>query len=554
MSKKVWIITLCLTALFLFVRLPGLDLPYHQDEWKNVETASNIEDAGKFYAHPPLFQMIFVAAHEIFGADYFRVLPLLFAAASAILLYFVVRNRADKTAGFLAVGIYSICSYGILGSLVPDVDGAILPFFFLLAVLFYDKWKSSSGSKKKLWLAATLAILTVGFLVKLNFILVIGALVLDYLWDERKNLSVKKILGLGALTLFFGLLYTGILYLIGYVYPAFDLSIMFGHAGQFSEDIARNWIQIAVQGSKAIFYLSPLLVVPVLFISREIADKFKVFILYLVIGGIFYFIVFDFSRGALDKYLMYAVIPLAAIVGGIFARLFKSHNDLSKWRAPLLVGIGLSALLYWLNFLPHEVLPLYPKILWFTRVLHGEWAILNPFHGGSGPLGFYISFLFIGMSFIFTIVLGLVGLLKKEWRGGIALVILITGLTYNAVFAEELLVGKINGSSQKVLEEAIDYIGKNNLITKVLTYNDTGAGLLQRQNKYSGRIYATPDSEEGYKKLFAKHQALGGHFLVVGIPPLGPSSFYGKFFAECDSLFATTSGKITANVYECKSK
>ena len=45
----------------------------------------------------------------------------------------------------------------------------------------------------------------------------------------------------------FGLVYVALLYGIKFVYPSFDMSIRMGHAKQFTEEEARNWIQIFVQ-------------------------------------------------------------------------------------------------------------------------------------------------------------------------------------------------------------------------------------------------------------------------------------------------------------------
>lgn len=561
MNKKITIILIGLFAVFFIVRLPGVSLPYHQDEWKNIAALSSVENAGKFYAHPPLMQMIFIGAYQIFGPDNFRFVPLMFALTSAVLLYVVAKHRLGKSAALWSVAVYSIIFYGILGAIVPDVDGAILPFFFLLAVYFYDTWSAASTEKKWKWLILLGVVLLIGFLTKLSFIIAIGAIGLDYIVNNWRFLKLKKI-SYGVLSIIgFAAAYTGLLYFIHFIYPAFDMKIMFGHAGQFSEGTGRNWIQIAVQGTKVVFYLSPLAFVPLIFISKDIFKKTLIFSLYIFTGLIFYFVLFDFSRGALDKYLMFVIVPLSVIIGGIFSEIFStksaeqtSSSRISSLKIPYIIALVLSAILICVNFLPHEVLPLYPKSLWFKRVLAGDWIILNPFNGGSGPIGFYVSFLFIALSFILSIVVGAIGFWKKRSRKAVVVFLVIVGISYNAVFAEELFFGKINGSAPVALKESIKFIESRPDIKRVITYNDTGAGYLEKTGRYAGRIYATPASEEGYKALFAKHIAADGHFLVVGIPPLGPATFYGKFFADCDSLFETTSGQIRADVYRCDKK
>ena len=349
----------------------------------------------------------------------------------------------------------------------------------------------------------------------------------------------------------FGFIYTVLLYLIQFIYPAFNIGIMFGHANQFADNLGRNWIQVIVQGIKATFYLSPLLLVPLLFINKEIFKKTRIFFVYLIIGFIFYFVPFDFSRGALDKYLMFAIIPLVTICGVIFGDIFNSSNKLISKKFLLLSlggGVVISSFFLAFNFLSHSVIPLYPKEEWFNRVLHFDWKILNPFNGGSGPLGFYISFLFIALTFITSLVLGVVGYFEKEWRQGIVVIMIVIGVTYNFVFVEELMFGKINGSAPEVLKSTVSFITKTDSIKKIISYNDIGNRELSVVGKYENRFYASPNFEADHKKRFSE---FSGQYLVVDIPHLYENGFYGKFFGQCQSLFETSSGKITGRVYDC---
>ena len=450
-----------------------------------MSTSSTVAGAGSFFAHPPLFQMIFVAGNFILGDANMRILPLLFSVASVILLYFVVCNRLGKRVALWSVAFFSICFYNILGSLSPDVDGAILPFFFLLAVYAYDKLMlSEKTSVKWKWFLFLTGALLIGFLIKLNFILVIGTILVDYVWSRGKKMNRREI-SFVILGIFgFSLAYIALIYGIKVIYPAFDISIMMGHAKQFTAE-GRNWIQIFVQGLKAIFYLSPLMIIPIFFINKDIFRRTRIFSIYLILGFIFYFILFDFSRGALDKYLMFSIVPLSVICGTIFANIFSNLNSLkeNKFIRFVILGAVLSSFLIFLNFTSHLIVPLYPKTEWFGKVAHLKWNFLNPFHGGSGPLGFYVSFLFIVFSFIVSLILGIAGLIKKEWRIGVCAGLIIIGISYNLIFAEEFLFGKINGSAPKVLREAVSFIGNSPQIKNVLTYNDIGNNELSKIRK-----------------------------------------------------------------------
>ncbi len=559
-----------LFVLFLLLRLPGIHLPYHQDEWKNVSASASIEDAGKFFAHPPFQQVFFVAEHKIFGENGMRIPPVLFALGAAILLYLIVRERAGKSAGVWSVFLFSLCYYNILGSLVPDVDGAVMPFFFLLALYAYGRFVATAGlhdshiTSMKLspvawrWFLLLIVALLAGFLVKLSFILVVGTIGLEYLWSHRTYLGLTKGSGVGRsvsmkrlgfvvlASVGFGIVYILILLVTEKVYPAFSISFMLGHAQQFSDAPGRNYVQIVVQTMKAIYYLSPLVVLLPFLVNKEIFKKTRDFWIYLIGGLLFYLVVVDFSAGALDKYLMFVIVPLCAIGGMVVAQIFSEPGRSKK--VSVILGIILVAVLVALNFLPHTVVPLYPKTEWFSRILHGHWNVLTPFNGGSGPLGFYVSFLFIAFSYLVSIICVAAALIRKKWKVSALVILLLVGCVYNLVFTEEYIHGSLNGSASAALAESVAYISSHPSITQVMTYNDIGAQKLENLGVYAGRFYAAPQFEEGHKTKFAEYK---GEYLVIAIPPLY-NGFYSVFFSKCDTLFETRSGTIVARVYSCK--
>lgn len=552
MSRKILLALAACLLLFLALRLPGIGLPYHQDEWKNVAAAAD-PNSGPYWTHPPLFQIVFRAGNTLVGQDHFRVLPLLFSIGSFVLLYFIVRKRSGTRAALFSVFFFSICFYNVLGSLMPDVDGAIIPFFFLLSVYLYDKWNDAEEKQKKQFFTLLILSLLVGFLIKLNFVLVIGALLTDYVWNHRQEITVKKLLCWFCGGALFTALYVALLYIIQAIYPSFTIAGMLGHANQFAPDVGREYLQIVVQGIKAVYYLSPLLLVPLVLMSKKVVLQTRIFLIYIIFGLFFYLILFDFSRGALDKYLMFLIVPLSVLVGTLCADIFreqnvKSREDIRNGKWSLGIGVLLSLLLLSLNFVPQAVAALYPKTEWFARILHGHWNVLTPLTGGSGPLGFYVSFLFIATSFFVSFVVVLVAMYRPQWKRSALTILILIGLTYNGVFAEELLFGKINGNVAEALTNTIAFVAHTDSIQKVLTYNDSGAAALVKIGKYGGRFYATPTYEQGHKEKFA---VFDGAYMVIDIPHLYENGFYGQFFSNCKVLYETTSGRITGRVYDC---
>ncbi len=545
---KTRIAFIAILILFFVVRLPGVTTPFHQDEFKNVVAAETIQSAGSFFAHPPLMQVWFVMGHSLTGGDFFRIWPLLFSLISFIVLYKVVKKRAGENAALASILLFTVSFYSVWGSLMADVDGSVFATLFILAVYASDRWYDSSGKSRYVWIITISSICALGFLLKLSFVLPASAVFTEMLFRGPREGFLKRLregilAGVGFLAL------SGIgFFLFKTFYPAFDTALMFSHASSYGGE-SRNWAQIMFQGLKAVFYTSPLLIVPAFFLhKRDIRDGL-IFIIYLVFGFIFYFILFDFSQAALDKYLMFVIIPLSALSGMAIARIFEGEvTEELRRRLWICVLAGTTSLgLVSLTLLDQNVVSLYPKTLWFGRVIHGAWDVLTPFNGGSGPLGFYVSFCFLAVSYIVTGICVVGRFFKPEIRRLTLSAILIMGLSYNIVFIQEFTYGMVNGSVTQVTREAVSYIHYAQQIDRVTTFNDTGAYDLVSIGKYEGRFYAAPQFEEGHKKKFAESSP---YFMVVEFPLLY-DGFYKTFFRGCDVVFETRSGVIPAYVYEC---
>lgn len=544
MNSKTRMILIGLLVLFIAVRVPGLSVPYQQDEFKTaIATETSLSAASTFLTHPPLTALLYRADALVFGGENMRLMPLLFGLISAILLFLVVRKRFDERTALWSVFLYSISFYGIWASLMLDTDGAILPTLFLAAIYCYDRAMSDS-KKLKRWIFLLILVLITGLLVKLSFILVVGVLIADFLFEKRKELTVAHIAYIGVAGVAFAIL-TGVAFIIvKFLNPAFTIDGMITHVMYYVHSSGRNYLQIIVEGIKAVFYLSPLLIAPLVFISKDVIKRTSPFIWYLALGFVFYFVLFDFSHGALDKYLMFTIVPLCVISGDILSKLFTSFSlrDNSRY---IVAGTILLVALIALSFTSPEVVPLYPKTEWFSRVIHWNWNMLLAFNGGSGPVGFYVSFLVIVCSFILSGIFAFAGRIRKSLLGLTAILIVCTGIAYNATFIEEFSFGKIYGNTAEALNPALAYIATSNDIKSITTYNDIGAYELKHMGKYTGRFYAAPQFESIQSESFPEN---GRSFLVVNIPPLY-DGFYTDFFNSCNILFTARSGVITSTVY-----
>jgi hypothetical protein len=399
------------------------------------------------------------------------------------------------------------------------------------------------------WLSILVIGIMLGFLTKVSFALLPAALVLDFVLEKRilsDRRKLLKYLGFSALA---ALGFAAILLLSKYIFPFFNLQSSLKYWRHFANFGDRGWLQTTIQFAKAILYTSPLLILPALFVDNEIWKKTRPFLFFIFVGLFFYLIAFDFSTGALDRYFQFLVIPLSIISGAVLAKALSSEADRvckPDIAAVLLISLGIFALQFFDQFVP----PLYPKTEWLSRLVSFKWNFLFPFTGGSGPLPFYVSFQFIALLWIVSAVFALLALINREVAKRSLFAILVLGLLYNSVFAEEYLFGKINGNAADLVRSSVEFIQNNPEIKKVVVYNDNGSYEVQQLSKYFRRLYATPQFEATYRDFF---RTFSGHVLYVGIPVIGENTFYSDYLASCKEIYMKEDKYITSRVLECLS-
>lgn len=537
----------CIFILFLALRLPGLDILYHQDEYKWVGLVNPDKVSPGTIPHPPGTELLFILSAKIFGYDGFRMMPFLAGIAVFFLFFFLIRKRIGETEALWGVFFLAISYYNVWASLLVDTDGQILPAFFLAALICFYKWDESLRSQNKfIWGFFLGLILTAGFLIKLSFVLVVGALVFEFILLHRKDLANKNfILHYGSLIIIFGMWLVLALLNAKFIYPPFDISLILKYSGHFAVAEGRNVLQIIIQFVKGLLYLSPLYVFSVFLLNKEQLKKLRPFVLYVAIGLVFYLLLFDFSSGALDRYLVFLIVPASAVTGTVVARILNIESLKKYLPAGLTLVIGL----FLVQFLAHYVPALYPKPEWFYRVLRFKWDFLMPFFGGSGPLGFYVSWLLIGFSWVLTVLFVLWVRLDKRKTIPLLVTVFLIGLLYNGIFTEEYLFGKLNGSSDKLLKNINNFVIDNDKIKEVITYNDIGAYTLRNKGKYYRRLYVAPKFEGSYEDVLNNFKS---YYMVLEIPKIDPDSIYAKYFSTCEIIYEEWSGVIPARVYDCK--
>ncbi len=543
-----WLVLVLLVLVFVGLRLPGTGLPLHQDEYKwpsivNPEIVSDTE-----IPHPPLSQFIYGVGGSVVGYNTnFRFIPLFFGTVNLLLLYWLVKILYSKREAVIASVIWIFSYFSVLASLMVDTDGEIMPFFFLLALIGYFKFLNSDGNKKYWWGALLVVSCVLGFFIKVSFLLAVAAIVADFLWSK------KHLLNVGKLIKYFGGLVLGVsvlgllLYLAQYIFPFFSLAKALTYWEHFAT-LERGWFQTLIQCIKAVLYASPFLVLVPFLGSKNSFERIKVFVFFILFSLVFYVVLFDFSIGALDRYMQLLVLPLAVICSVVISKIFQ--GDGRRFKEFFYLGIMVSLVLVLMQSLPHFVPPLHPKSDWINRALHLRWNFLYPFSGGSGPLGFYVSFLFIMSSWIITFFAILFAKFKPNYRKLVLVFLVPLGFAYNLVFIEEYLVGHWNGSAPKLLTESVEYIKNNPDIKMVTVYNDNGGNEIMEIGKYRKRLYVDPkfDINEKIKTLNTYKE----HYFVLDVPRIDPTSLYQKYFDSCVSVYKKTDRSMSATVYDCR--
>ena len=304
LRKKELIWFVAIVAIFFILRLPGLHIPYHQDEYKWVLYSHPEIIAPGTVPHPPLTEFIYAKTlGPLVGDNNFRFIPLTFSIVNLFLIFYLAKIIFDpfdkleesKTA-FWTAFLFSISFFSVLASLMVDVDGAVMPMFFLVMCIGYFKLTSPpapllakerveiKNTSKWMWGGIMLLGAVGGFMIKVSGILPIFALFLDFLIKKGVFSDKKRILKyfgfgiLGILTLI------SILFVSKFIFPFFNLQYSLKYWEHFANSSSfwgRGWLQTFIQFMKSILYTSPLLLMPLFFVDREIWRKARPFFIFL---------------------------------------------------------------------------------------------------------------------------------------------------------------------------------------------------------------------------------------------------------------------------------
>ncbi len=550
-SVKKWLnnsnfVLATIALVFVLFRVFQITRPLHQDEYKwPLYSIPEIYPPGSV-PHPPLTEYFFKVTNFLFGQDLYRLTPFILSFISLFLLFYFVKKRFGQRVALISSFLFSISFYSILGSLTVDTDGAILTFFALICLNIYQKIIDLNFDKKIYKFIILLTVFALlGLMVKLSFALVIISIFIDFIIYNKSKIDRKHIVYF--IYVFFGFVLLSLIFLFisKYLFSGFSLERGIKYWSTFVRGFSdRNFLQTFIQFIKALFYLSPLLVFGSILSVFYKESKFNLFYINIIIGLVFYLVLFDFSIGALDRYLVFLVLPTIILTSSTISKILENKKQINS--KILLGGFSLILILFVSQFLSQYVPPLYPKTEWISRIISFKWNFLYPFSGGSGPLGFYISFSFIAFSFLTSLLFVILFLKTKKIE--FFILFLSLGLVYNLNFTEEFNLGKLYGYSPKLVKNAVSFIKDKDEIKKVLVYNDNGGFNIRRIDKYERRVYAVPEFESSYKDIFAKFD---GYFMFVNVPKLNENTLYKRYIDSCQKIYSKRDLYIESEIFKC---
>jgi hypothetical protein len=364
-----------------------------------------------------------------------------------------------------------------------------------------------------------------------------------------------------------------------------------------------NLVLLLSQLALALFMMGPFYIFGVLaslkkwWISKD-EDNNKKILLYLWIAVIFIFYLFGL-RGyerSFERYLIAAMpaicILCADFISGLISEVMPknreekkgnirtisklSKKNTIKYLSILVMAFILGLILFFsLNFSHTNYISFYPKTAYFENVMKLHWDFFVPFTGNAGPLGFYIHFKIIIISFIMLFISLSAYFLTNSKRQAVMIVILSLGFlfAYNIFLIQEFSFSTTSLDIDMVSKEMVRYVNERyttiNLVVNSTVAQDIGEyNLNEKHNMFLFRNYAMQFyfnrgilekynifvlDFENESSENASSKVLGGTVLIVDFPVINKKSTLWVALQEECYLSKTfeDKGQTVGYIFEC---
>jgi hypothetical protein len=519
-ARSNWIFLLIL-AVGLVFRLSALNNALSFDEYTQTRAVLQANEWGfeKFSEMNPLTNWTRILVTYFLGVHIWsmRLTSLIFAIATAWILYLLAKELYNKKAALFAVALLWLSAWHSLVSTSVSFDGTFMTFYTLLTMYFFVKHEKTE-ERKWLYFCGIAFGLTV--LTKYPGVLIFPALFIYSLIMHRdikrafKEFFIIGIVGVAVFSIF-----PIIVFLFtdpGFFWTAFQ------HGNPYFSDRTISPVLLAIQYAHALFWMGPLMFFGY-FLSwsgRQKQDWLSHTFIFVVL--VFYTFIDRDPFRPVERYFV-VFLPLLCMLIGKYLVDLRINKRL--WKTCGITFAVFLALNFILALLPWEFLPFYPKTNFVNAVFSWDWNFFVPFTGDQGPVGLYVKFLLFAIALIAGAVFFALSFRKKA-LGSVLLV--AVGLALSVFVMSELAWHLNSPDISKVTKETVSYVFDQNLQGPYYFFRDDA------MRYYFNHSAVKIDFDaEGRADEIAASLNKGGTLIMVDFPTLDKNSRLWKAFNQC---------------------
>jgi 4-amino-4-deoxy-L-arabinose transferase-like glycosyltransferase len=529
------LILISVLAAIIF-RFAGLFQPVSFDEFSHLFSAINYNPGMPiFNGHPPFISLIFHIASTIsLNTVIFRSITVFFGFMTLFIGYLMCKKRGVDIKWYVLFAVLS--TYVLFASLIIDIDGPFLTFFFTLFLYLLD-----SSEKGDRYLFAAGIVLAISMFTKYTTVILP---VIAFLYLLAKKESPKKT----AKTFLIILPVAALIFLLFPVFlPVQFHSTLERTASVFT--VPYNLPSHLIQVLLASIWITPLFIIPLLFslLSGSHRGRNKLFLLWIVMVIVFYSFIIYSDVHPLERYYMLMIPPLLIVASAYVS----SVIDFKKYAPRIFVAAVLFMLFFsFLSAVPHRpLLNFYPKTAFLSAITSPNTYIY--IQGGTGPAGFYLSLLPVVFVFLASFALFLLSFADRKRLKTYVAVIIALALGFNLFLTSEYMFSATGPDIKAINDDVVNYALANQLKEPVYLFRNSGLLYYLIDKYHDIRMFGFnyEFNSTGISEIVSSN----GSVILVDFPQVNKESVLWKGLnSKCTLLNSSSSkGRTLGYIFSC---
>ena len=580
-KNRTLLIVLSIIALFLLLRIPALNQEVYGDELYNYYYAYSSYTPhvsfdptaySSFFMSIIFYRLAFTIYPSIISL---RLVSMLFGLGILLLGMKTLDSFFNRRAAMIFGIIYSLVPWAVFTSVLLDNDGTITTFMFMVLIYFTLKFFHKDNLIKDGPVGKTgnrhLIIIGIvsGAMILLKYalfssIIVFYILMLAYYLWYVKRMAFRKaaykiyvycvstVISTIVLLSLYALLLgpTAVSFLVKHYADIPHNNFTFGGIS-FTFILEVILLLMMISPIVIVFFLK-LLDSAKGIVRREgiaghegIIRRNNTYIKdnyikdnYIVLISIFYILelsalLYAYNFASMNRYAAFLIVPIT-LLSAIYLSRFLDNKRI--W-VMAVCSFLLSGVYFLIDLLPHRILDFYPKAAWISSVLHLRWNFFVPINGASGPIGFYISFLSIALSFGICLILAvwaivllnsrLSGKKKEKNLSRVMFILSIVALSYCVYVSLQFSYSITSPSISSINRELRHECAPQGYLQEYYVFkNNAGFAVQNMQNLTRVKIITYDLADNS---TFADQVVTSGeNVCIVDFPQLGKSSIFWK--------------------------